>query len=121
MVTPNRGTAYRVVRQALDERVADNVDELRATEVARLDTLQAAVWPAAMAAVDDAEARDLRERGDGQYRLGWVPGSSRMQMQVPDGPSFVHHLCAWCDDCVGNCGLPARPLRRAFVIRAPPP
>ncbi len=34
----NRGTAYRVVRQALDERVADNVDELRATEVARLDT-----------------------------------------------------------------------------------
>ena len=33
----NRGTAYRVVRQALDERIADNVDELRATEVARLD------------------------------------------------------------------------------------
>ncbi len=45
----NRGTAYRVVRKALDEQIAENVDELRATEVARLDALQAAVWPAAMA------------------------------------------------------------------------
>ncbi len=45
----NRGTAYRVVRKALDEQIAENVDELRATEVARLDALQAAVWPAVMA------------------------------------------------------------------------
>ncbi len=35
----NRGTAYRVVRQALDEHVTENVDELRASEVARLDAL----------------------------------------------------------------------------------
>ena len=36
----NHGTAHRVVRQALDEHVAEDVDELRATEVARLDALQ---------------------------------------------------------------------------------
>ncbi len=45
----NRGTAHRVVRQALDEQIAANVDDLRATEVARLDALQARCgrrrWP----------------------------------------------------------------------------
>ena len=50
----NRGTAYRVVRKALDETKVDNVQQLRETEVARLDALQAAIWPAAMAGHLDA-------------------------------------------------------------------
>ncbi len=45
----NRGTAYRVVRKALDENVADAVEEYREVEVARLNALQAAVWDRAIA------------------------------------------------------------------------
>jgi hypothetical protein len=41
----NRGTAHRVVTKALAERLIDGIDELRDTEVARLDALQAALWP----------------------------------------------------------------------------
>ena len=41
----NRGTAHRAVAKALSERLVDGIDELRALEVARLDALQAALWP----------------------------------------------------------------------------
>lgn len=41
----NRGTAHRVVAKALDQRIADNIDELREWESSRLDALQAALWP----------------------------------------------------------------------------
>lgn len=40
----NRGTAYKVVRKALDENVAEAVEEYREVEVARLNALQAALW-----------------------------------------------------------------------------
>lgn len=43
----NRGTAHRVVAKALSERLADDIDELREMEVARLDALQASLWPKA--------------------------------------------------------------------------
>lgn len=45
----NRGTAYRVVRKALDENVAQAVEEYREVEIARLNALQAAVWDRAIA------------------------------------------------------------------------
>ena len=45
----NRGTAHRAVAKALSERLVDGIDELRALEVARLDALQAALWPQAEA------------------------------------------------------------------------
>ncbi len=45
----NRGTAYRVVRKALDENVAQAVEEYREVEVARLNALQAAMWDKALA------------------------------------------------------------------------
>ncbi len=45
----NRGTAYRVVRKALDENVAQAVGEYREVEVARLNALQAALWDRAIA------------------------------------------------------------------------
>jgi hypothetical protein len=41
----NRGTAHRVVTKALAERLVDGIDDLRSIEVARLDALQAALWP----------------------------------------------------------------------------
>ncbi len=44
----NRGTAHRVVRKALADRLVDNIDELREFEAARLDALQAALWDKAM-------------------------------------------------------------------------
>ncbi len=45
----NRGTAYKVVQAALGARTVAGVDALRSVESARLDALQASLWPAAMA------------------------------------------------------------------------
>jgi len=45
----NRGTAYKVVQQALRARTVAAVDELRCLEADRLDALQASLWPDAMA------------------------------------------------------------------------
>jgi hypothetical protein len=44
----NRGTVHRIVQQALHTREAESVDDLRHLELARLDALQAALWPRAM-------------------------------------------------------------------------
>lgn len=40
----NRGTAYRVVKAAFETRIAADIDEHRAMEVARLDALQSEMW-----------------------------------------------------------------------------
>ena len=45
----HRGTAYKAVHKALAERVVEGVDTLRRLEVDRLDALQAALWPTALA------------------------------------------------------------------------
>ena len=45
----NRGTVYRVVANALETQTAEAVEGLRSLEVERLDLIQVAVWPAAMA------------------------------------------------------------------------
>jgi hypothetical protein len=45
----NRGNAWRTVQKALNERVVEGVDELRALELDRLDSLHEVVWPKAMA------------------------------------------------------------------------
>ena len=45
----HRGSAYRAVKQALQERIADAVDFYRTVEGARLDALQVAIWDKAMA------------------------------------------------------------------------
>lgn len=44
----NRGTAYRAVKDALDQRTAEAVDTYRELEQDRLDRLLASVWPSAM-------------------------------------------------------------------------
>ena len=45
----NRGTAWRLVNQAMKERVVERVDEHRELELQRLDALQAAFWGNALA------------------------------------------------------------------------
>lgn len=45
----NRGTAYKLVQQALSSWTADGVAELRRVENDRPDALQLPIWPAAMA------------------------------------------------------------------------
>jgi hypothetical protein len=45
----NRGTAHRVVTQALTERLVEDIDLHRAVELSRLDAMHAALWPAMMA------------------------------------------------------------------------
>ena len=44
----HRGSAHRAVFKALDDREAEDVDHLRAIELARLDALQVALWDRAM-------------------------------------------------------------------------
>jgi hypothetical protein len=41
----HRGSAHRAVFKALEEHEVEDVAQLRAMEVARLDALQAALWP----------------------------------------------------------------------------
>ena len=45
----NRGTAWRAVQESLNSRIAEAVEEYRELELARLDALQAAHWPQAVA------------------------------------------------------------------------
>ena len=45
----NRGTAWRAVHDSLNSRIAEAVTEYRELELARLDALQAAHWPQAVA------------------------------------------------------------------------
>ncbi len=45
----NKGTAHKVIAQALEAREANSVDLLRTLELERLDALHAAIWDAAMA------------------------------------------------------------------------
>ena len=45
----NRGTAWRAVQDSLNSRIAEAVDGVPRAELARLDALQAAHWPQAVA------------------------------------------------------------------------
>jgi hypothetical protein len=44
----NRGTVYRLVKNALEDRQVESIDELRQLEADRLDALQVAIWEGAM-------------------------------------------------------------------------
>jgi thymidine phosphorylase len=52
----NRGTAWRVVQEALEERKADNVDYYRQVAVARLERLIQAHWEGAVSGQDTRSA-----------------------------------------------------------------
>ncbi len=138
----NRGTAHRVVRKALDEQVAENVQQLRETELARLDALQAALWPAAMAGHLDA-AQQVADIIDKQARLlglyptgrhkpekplepvtvivpeGWTYNEQRRQWDVtPEALSGTGNLRATADDRSRGAHAqdPVRPLQTIKLV-----
>jgi len=90
----SRGTAWRTVRKALSERVDEAVDEYRQTELARLDTLQSALWSKAMEG-DIASANTILKIIDKRIRL---LGLDRIE-QESAGPRTVvltpAQLAAW--------------------------
>ena len=99
----NRGTAYRVVQQALDEKIADNVEQLRDTEVARLDALQTSIWPAAMAGDVEAVRQVLTIISKRAKLLGLYPKGQHkteeplrlMTVIVPEGWSYNNVRREW--------------------------
>jgi hypothetical protein len=96
----NRGTVHRIVQQALSAREADSVDELRHLELARLDDVQAALWPRMMAGEVSAALGVLRVIDQRIRLLGLEP--RRRDRPVADnwpschGPSTV---VVHPDDC----------------------
>ncbi len=70
----NRGTVHRIVQQALQAREVESVDELRYLELARLDAVQAALWPRAMAGEPSAALAVLRILDQRVRLLGLEPG-----------------------------------------------
>jgi transposase-like protein len=56
----NRGTVYRLVKNALEHREVETIDELRGLEVDRLDSLQVAIWEDAMTGDARAAAAVLK-------------------------------------------------------------
>jgi transposase-like protein len=56
----NRGTVYRLVKNALEDREVETIDELRGLEVDRLDSLQVAIWEDAMTGDARAAAAVLK-------------------------------------------------------------
>ena len=64
----NRGTVHRIVHQALTNREAETIDELRALEIDRLDAVQRAHWDAALAG-DTTAARLVLRIIDQRSRL----------------------------------------------------
>ncbi len=96
----NRGTVHRVVQQALSAREAESVDELRHLELARLDAVQAALWPRAMAGEVSAALGVLRVLDQRLRLLGLdrTTGTGRAGRAWPSchGPATV---VVHPDDC----------------------
>ena len=84
----HRGNVSRALWQALDERTAEAVDELRALELHRLDQLQRALWDDAMEG-DVRAAEAILKIVDRRIRLlGLAPKPGR-HAAVSDAPAVV--------------------------------
>jgi hypothetical protein len=81
----NRGTAHRVVANALADRLVDGIDELREWEAARLDALQACAWDKAMTG-DVRAVNSILKKIDRRCRLFGLYGH---------GPAATPPLRAW--------------------------
>ena len=73
----HRGTAYKAVHKALAERVTVSVDQWRRLELDRLDALQVALWPHAMAGDTATAGVVLRIIEQRARVLGIGSGSAR--------------------------------------------
>lgn len=83
----HRGSAHRAVFKALDEREVEEVEELRAVEVARLDRLMFALWDRALdgeVAATNAVLRIIEAR----MRILGLQGSHTPR-QVYQGPTSL--------------------------------
>ncbi len=85
----NRGTVHRLVQQALQQQVSDGVQDLRATEVARLDALQTALWARAMAGDVAGVIAVVRIVEARRRLLGLVGGRRTPPAPLCDRPSTV--------------------------------
>ena len=89
----HRGTAHKAVHKALTARIAVGIDELRRLELDRLDVLQAALWPKAMAGDTAAGTTVLRiiEQRARVLGLGWEhrpgPGTGQPTTVVVPEPA----------------------------------
>lgn len=80
----NRGTAWRVVNEALKGELVDGVHEYRRLESARLDALQGAHWAAAVSGVDIKAAELVLKISTQRSRL---LGLDRVTSEVEQTPS----------------------------------
>ncbi len=131
----NRGTAHRIVSQALEAREVESVDLLRQLELDRLDALQLAVWPRAMRGEVPAVLAVLRVL-DQRIRLlrlakGWRKQKPPKTWPSCQGPATVviHRTTAGIkggnDTAASPTPLPARvsperPARRRPARRRHP-
>jgi hypothetical protein len=81
----NRGTVYRLVKNALEDREVETIDELRQLEVARLDTLPAAVWGDAVRGDLSAIVTVLKVLHLRAKILGLYAHNERSCPHAPDG------------------------------------
>ena len=71
----NRGTVYAIVRKALAAQEADGAEQLRATEIERLNRLQKSLWPLAEAG-DVAAVSEIRRIIEARVRLLGLSGEA---------------------------------------------
>jgi transposase-like protein len=78
----NRGTAHRVVTQALTERLVEDIDMHRAVELSRLDAMHAALWPS-MVTGDVGATKTLLRISEQRCRLlGLHPSATPVTTEV---------------------------------------
>ncbi len=84
----NKGTVYRLIQEAQAARLGDTADEHRQVEMARLDALQAALWPRAVTG-DVAAVEGVRKLIDSRCRLLGLAGARRSPAATCTQPQTV--------------------------------
>ena len=91
----NKGTVFKLIKDAQASQLTEAVEELRQLELDRLDALQQAMWPLAMAG-DIAAAEGVRRVIETRCRVLGLTGSSRNLTAACGKPQTVVLLQ---DDC----------------------
>ncbi len=82
----DRATAYNAVMRAIRRETAENVEEVRSAEIARLDELLAVLWPKAKGG--DLQATDrilrLQERRARYLGLDHADGIAERQVELAE-------------------------------------
>jgi hypothetical protein len=111
----NRGTAFAIVRKALDRHEAEEVDRFRSLETARLDRLQASLWGRAMAG-DVAAAAQARRIIETRIRLLGL-----LLDRVPQHDESCRTVVCTCPSCrTVVCTCPAWERASSAITLASP-